>query len=152
MEKENLYQTENESLVSDIAYKPQIEYEFKYCKFCNEKLNKELNFCTKCGKNQNGEDISFAPAKKIKIKKKKKKTLNKKLIVGIFAYLFFAFALTFFIAGFICMMFNNNTTTISIFGSNSDGLIKNISYVTGNLLMSLICLITGIFLDFKKGK
>lgn len=150
MENENIYETENEKLVSDIAYMPEIEDGFKYCEFCGEKLENNLNFCVRCGKKQNDKETFEIPVKKVKTKKKKIKKINKITVYKGVSYLLFVLALIFFAAGFICMMFNNNAATISIFGSNSDELIKNLCYVTGNLLMSLICLIAGIFVNLKK--
>ena len=144
------YEVDTESLVTDIVAEPEIVDDYKNCIFCNAKIDKDVVFCSFCGKPQNEEIKRPAEnfGKKVYRKRKIKKVSNGlSIAVSIFSYISFCFSLFSFFAGIYRMLYMN-VATISIFGSNSDALIVNQTYVIGNLLSSNIFLITGIFLFY----
>ena len=151
METENIFETENINETTEISVVPEIIDEFKYCIHCNEKIDIDMNFCSFCGKSQlsseeNNEkhrDFSYSR------KKKRKKVNSKKRVMTVISWILFGFSFISFSIGFIRLMFFNHAV-VSFFGSNSEQLVVNQTAVTGNLLISLIFLITGIYLDYKK--
>ncbi len=151
MENENIFENENTNETTEISVVPEIIDEFKYCIHCNEKIDIDMNFCSFCGKSQirSEENNEKRRAFRCLGKKKNKKISTKKRVMTVFSWIFFGFSLLSFFAGFIRLMFFNRAV-ISFFGSNSEQLIVNQTAVTGNLLISLIFLIAGIYLDWKK--
>lgn len=151
MENENIFETENIEETTEVSVIPQIIDEFKYCIYCNEKIDADMNFCSFCGKSQTpGEEppkkdrpFNYTPKKKIKRKG------SKKIVLGVCSWTSFAFSFIAFSMGLIRLLFFNRAV-VSFFSSNSEQLIVNQTAITGNLLISLIFLILGIFLDYKK--
>ena len=151
MENENVFESENLEETTEISVVPQIIDEFKYCIHCNEKIDADMVFCSFCGKSQTpGEEIpkkersfDYIPKKKIK------RRGTKKTVIGVCSWISFAFSFIAFSIGLIRLLFFNRAV-VSFFSSNSEQLIVNQTAITGNLMISLIFLILGIFLDYKK--
>lgn len=154
--EEIVCEVDTESLVSDITVGPEVIDDFKICIFCNEKIDSDVLFCSYCGKAQIPEakktdsEPRKIPFKKKKIRKKASKNAAG-TVLSVFSYVSFGFSLMAFFVGIYRMMFMNNVT-MSFFGTNSDSLIVNQTHVVGNLLISIIFLLAGIFLNIKADK
>lgn len=143
-ENTNITTEENIENVTEIITEPQVADDFKDCIFCGQKINRDMLFCSFCGKRQQEFREENKEPKKTKRKTMKKKTMKKGIVFLILAYVFFGFSLICMATGIYRMNYMN-VTTISLFGSNSDSLIINQTHVVGNLILSFIYLITGIF-------
>jgi len=154
--EENVCKVDTESLVSDITVTPEIIDDFKLCIFCNERIERDVLFCSYCGKPQNPEAKNpYSEKRKILYKKKqiRKKTSKNaaEMMLKVFSYISFGFSLLAFFVGIYRMIFMNQVT-ISFFGTSSDSLIVNQTHVVGNLLISIIFLLIGMFLNLKADK
>lgn len=122
--------------------------EYKYCIHCNEKIKKDMNFCTACGKSQTKTEV--VPFKKTayerkKAVNKKRKREEKNILLTILSIILFAGSFFSFVFGIFSMIFVE-TGSFSLFSTGNDKIILSLIYVVGFFMMSLITLIAGIFL------
>lgn len=141
-ENTNITTDENIKNVTEVITEPQIADDFKDCIFCGQKIKRDMLFCSFCGRPQQRELKKEERKKKVR-RKIKKRPVKKGMLFTAMAYVFFALSFLCMIIGIYRMNFMN-VTTISLFGSNSD-LIVNQTHVIGNLILSFIYLISGIF-------